>query len=255
MNKLKPKYSIVIPAFNEEDYIGDTLASLKKQSYNGEFEIVVVDNNSTDSTASVAKKHGARVVMEERPGVCWARQKGTESARGEIIISTDADTIFSHDWLKNIDEAFQDGDVVAVMGPCRFVDPPYWGAIYPHILFGAVSVISKVIKRPFYITATNTAFKKSAWDGYDTSLTQGGDELDLLRKLKKKGKIIFKNDNPTFTSSRRLRRGLLYNLFVTLLYYYLLEYFLSRIFKSNIIGSAPNIREKIQTKIKDMGRK
>ena len=255
MSKKHTKFSIVIPAFNEEDYIGDTIDSLHAQTYRGSFEIVVVDNKSTDKTAEVAKKHGARVVRENNSGVCWARQKGTEAAIGEIVISTDADTVFSSDWLQNIDNSFRDESVVAVAGPCRFVNPPYWGAIYPHILFGAVNIFAKIIKRPFYITATNTAFRKSVWEGYDTSLTQGGDELDLLRKLKKKGKIIFNNNNPTYTSSRRLRRGLLYNLFVTLIYYYLLEYFLSRIFKAQIIGSAPNIREKFQTKLKEISKR
>jgi glycosyltransferase involved in cell wall biosynthesis len=255
MRKTQPRFSIVIPAFNEEDYLGATLKSLLAQDYKGEYEVIVVDNNSTDNTATVAKRHGARVVYEKLPGVTRARQKGTEAARGKIIISTDADTTFSHSWLSKIDEKFKQKGIIAVTGPCRFVDPPYWGKVYPPILFGTVSLLAKIIGRPFYITATNTAFKKSTWEGYDTTLTQGGDELDLLRKLKKQGKIVFNNANPTYTSSRRLNRGLFYNLFVTLIYYYLLEYFLSRIFKSNLIGSAPNIREKLQTKIKDFSNR
>ncbi len=255
MKHNKPRFSIVIPAYNEEEYIGDTIKSLQDQDYKGDYEIIVADNNSTDGTADLVKKLGARVVHAKHPGVCWARQKGTEAATGEIVISTDADTVFSPSWLQTIDANFQEKNVVAVMGPCRFVDPPYWGAIYPRILFGSVSLVAKVIGRPFYITATNTAFKKSAWEGYDTKLTQGGDELDLLRKIKKKGKIVFDNTNPTYTSSRRLRRGLFYNLFVTLIYYYLLEYLLSRIFKAQIIGSAPNIREKFQTKLKEISKR
>lgn len=255
MKNKQPRYSVVIPAFNEEDYLGQALESLLAQDYKGNFEIVVVDNNSSDSTQTLAKSYGVRVVTEKHPGVCWARQKGTKAAKGEIVISTDADTTFSPDWLSNIDRAFDKQNVVAVAGPCKFVDPPYWGALYPYLLFGLISSTSKIFGRPLYITATNIAFRKSAWTGYNTKVTQGGDELDLLRKLKKQGKIVFNNSNPTFTSSRRLQKGLFYNLFVTLIYYYVLEYTLNRIFNSELIGSAPNIRERIQTRVKELSSK
>lgn len=255
MKQQQPHVSVVIPAFNEEDYLGATLESLHKQDYVGTYEIIVVDNNSTDATAAVAKSFGARVVSEKNPGVCHARQKGTTAAKGEIVISTDADTTFSPTWLSTIASGFADPAVIAVAGPCRFIDPPYWGTVYPRILFGGVSKLARYTNGPAYVTATNTAFRKSAWVGYNTQLTQGGDELDLLRNLKKQGKVIFNNANPTFTSSRRLQRGLIYNLFVTLLYYYFLEYFLTRMFKIQVIGSAPNIRERIQVKLAEISNR
>ncbi len=255
MKNVKPRFSVVIPAFNEEGYLGQTLESLLEQDFRGSYEIIVVDNNSTDSTAVLAKSYGVRVVREKHPGVCWARQKGTEAAKGEIVVSTDADTVFGKSWLSKIDKEFNKAGVVAVTGPCRFVDPPYWGAIYSRLLFGLVSKLSGLTRGPFYITATNTAFLKTAWSGYDTTLTQGGDELDLLRKLRKQGKVVFNNSNPTLTSSRRLQRGLMYNLFVTLIYYYLLEYYLNRIFNTQLIGSAPNIREKISAKLQEFNNR
>lgn len=255
MNNGQPRFSVVIPAYNEEDYLAATIESLLQQDFEGSYEIIVVDNNSTDSTVVLAKSYGVKVVSEKHPGVCWARQKGTEAANGEIVVSTDADTTFSKQWLSTIDKEFNKDGVVAVAGPCKFVDPPYWGAIYPTILFGFVDRMSKLLGSPIYITATNIAFVKSAWSSYDTKLTQGGDELDLLRNLKKRGKVIFNNANPTFTSSRRLQKGLFYNLFVTLLYYYLLEYYLNRIFKTQFIGTAPNIREKFNAKLQEITRR
>lgn len=128
MNKQQPRFSVVIPAFNEEDYLGATIESLLQQDYTGSFEIVVVDNNSTDTTAVLANSYGVKVVQEKHPGVCWARQRGTEVASGEIVISTDADTTFSKNWLSTIDKGFEQDGVVAVAGPCKFVDPPYWGS-------------------------------------------------------------------------------------------------------------------------------
>lgn len=238
-----PTYSIVIPAYNEADYISDTIESLEDQTFDGNYEIIVVDNNSTDDTYEIAKKGGVKVVKEKNVGVCWARQKGSEQARGGIIISADADTIYSRGWLEKIDKTFKKRPhLVAIAGPCIFSDAPAWGRIYPKLLFGLVTFGFKTFRKTFYGSGTNIAFKKSAWEGYDTSLTQGGDELDLLSKLRKKGCVYFDNKNPTYTSSRRLTRGFFYNFFVTFLTYYILEYYLSKAFKRPILGQAPKFR-------------
>jgi glycosyltransferase involved in cell wall biosynthesis len=98
----------------------------------------VVDNNSTDRTASIAAAAGATVVFEAERGVCQARQRGTEAARGEIIVSTDADTRFTPGWLSGIDWAFHHHPgAVAVAGPCRFTAAPWWGNLYSTVLFRA----------------------------------------------------------------------------------------------------------------------
>lgn len=245
-----PRFSVVIPAYNEAQYIARTLQSLHEQDYEDEFEVIVVDNNSDDTTAQVAEGLGARVVFEQEPGVCFARQKGTQEASGEIVISTDADTYFSPNWLSNIDKAFRKSDrIVAVTGPCHYIEGPIWSVIYPYLLFGLVSIGDKITGKTFYASATNIAFKKNAWHGYNTLLTQGGDELDLLHNLRKQGRVVFKNGNPTFTSARRLARGFIYNFFVTFLYYYILEYYLNKLLKRRILGSAPKFRNEYSPKI------
>lgn len=245
MSKLeKPRFSIVVPCYNEANYLSNTLASLKAQNTTEKYEVIIVDNNCTDETVKIARDHGATIVTEKRAGVCWARQAGTKIAKGEIIVSTDADTTFSSNWLSNIDSKFrQNKRLVAIGGPCRYISGPWWGKIYTHFLFSADYIYYLLIGRPFYITATNIAFKKSAWQGYDVNLMQGGDELDLLHRLRKKGKVGFINSNPTFTSGRRLSKGLIYNLFVSFLFYYLGAYYINKIFKRTIIGSAPAFRK------------
>ena len=81
-----PFISVVIPAYDEEKYLPRSLASLDSQTYpRPRFEVIVVDNASTDRTAEIARAHGARVVREERKGVGRARQSGAEAAQGEII--------------------------------------------------------------------------------------------------------------------------------------------------------------------------
>ena len=238
-----PRYSVVIPAFNEQAYLGACLASLAAQDYPGAFEVIVVDNNSTDDTAVIAAAAGATVVVEPERGVCHARQRGTEVARGEIVISTDADTTFPPGWLSGIDAAFaRHPGAVAVAGPCHFVGAPRWGTLYSTLLFGTVNLAKRVTGRVVYVSATNIAFRKNVWTGYDTRLTQGGDELDLLRRLQAAGEVVFDSTNPTLTSSRRLDEGLLYNIAVTFFYYYLLGYALNRTFRRPVLGTAPALR-------------
>jgi glycosyltransferase involved in cell wall biosynthesis len=238
-----PRFSIVVPAYNEAEFLGDCLDSLLGQDYPGPYEIIVVDNNSTDGTAGVARARGVTVVHERRPGVCSARQCGTLLAAGEIVISTDADTVYSRDWLSRIDWAFRDDPArVAVVGPCRFVDAPRWGRAYAWALFHLVALGRRITGRVLYVTATNIAFRKSAWPGYDTQATQGGDELDLLRRLRAAGPVAFDLANPVYTSSRRLYKGLVYNVAVTFFFYYLLGYVVNRLAGRPLVGMAPAFR-------------
>jgi glycosyltransferase involved in cell wall biosynthesis len=242
----EPRFSVVVPAYNESAFLGACLESLAAQDFPGAYEVIVVDNNSSDQTGEVARAHGATVVTEPHAGVCWARQAGTLAARGEIVVSTDADTTFHPGWLSRIDRTLRASpDCVAVTGPCRFLDAPWWGRLYGWLLFNAVHVVSRLTGRVVYASATNIAFRISAFPGYDTAATQGGDELGLLRCLRSRGTIAFDLGNPSFTSARRLRQGLVYNVVVTFLYFYLLGYCLNRLLGRPLIGTAPAFR--IQT--------
>jgi len=238
------RFSVVIPAFNEAAFLGRALESLRDQDFAGDVEVIVVDNNSTDRTADIARSYGALTLFESRRGVRWARQLGTSAATGELVLSTDADTVHPPDWLSRIDAQFRaNGRCVAVAGPCRFAPAPMWARLYPTILFGVVHLVFAATSRVLYVTATNIAFRRSAFTGYDTTLTQGGDELGLLRCLRRQGPIIFDKTNVVTTSARRLRRGLFYNLFVTLIFYYLIGYFVNRAASRTIFPTAPAFRD------------
>jgi glycosyltransferase involved in cell wall biosynthesis len=80
-----PSVSLVIPAYNEEEYLPLCLESIKKQDYTEQYEVIVVDNASTDDTARIALDWGAKVVYESKRSPACARQKGVEAATGEII--------------------------------------------------------------------------------------------------------------------------------------------------------------------------
>lgn len=240
----RPRFSVVIPAWNEENYIAECLDSIRHQDFAGPVEVIVVDNNSTDKTALVADEHGATVVFEPQQGVCRARQRGTVAATGEIVVSTDADTVFAHNWLSRIDHEYRTRpEVIAVGGPCHWVDSPWWARVYERTLFGTVDRIWQRKNHVVYASAANLTFKRDIWPGYNTALTQGGDELDLIRRLQHLGPMSFTIDNRTYTSSRRLRKGLLYSIFVTCLYHYLLTYLVNRITGRQVLGMAPAFRD------------
>ena len=238
------RFSIIVPAYNEAAYLGRALDSLLHQDYTGRYEVIVVDNNSTDGTAAIAAQYGVPVVTEPQQGVCAARQRGVYCAKGEIIISTDADTTQPADWLRTIDARFAASDgVVAVAGPCRYQDPSWWAEAYPKLLFGLVAKIYALTGFVFYVSATNIAFRRTAFPGYDLRLTQGGDELDLVRRLRRRGHVGWERQNVVTTSARRLQRGLLYNIFVSFFVYYLLAYWFNRLSQRQAFGMAPAFRQ------------
>lgn len=92
------RISVIIPCFNEEDTITDVIKRIPKEV----FEIIVVDNNSTDKTKEIAKNLGAKVVTEKRQGYGAALKKGFEEARGEIIVTLDGDGQYPAEMIMEI---------------------------------------------------------------------------------------------------------------------------------------------------------
>ena len=114
---MKPYFSIVIPAFNEQDYIRATLEHLfnavdKFIETGKESEVIVVDNASTDNTAKIARSLGARIVHENLPGIGRARNAGARASKGIFIIFLDADTLVSDNLLERIHKSTSQDDCI-----------------------------------------------------------------------------------------------------------------------------------------------
>jgi glycosyltransferase involved in cell wall biosynthesis len=92
------KFSFIIPALNEEKYIGGCIRSIKSQLEEGD-EIIVVDNGSHDRTPQIAKRLGCRVLKEKNNGLSHARNRGAREAKGDVLCFIDADSIVSDEWL------------------------------------------------------------------------------------------------------------------------------------------------------------
>lgn len=118
---LKRSVSVVIPVYNEERYLDRCLTALQKQTLKPD-EIIIVDNNSTDTSSEIAKRYGATVITEMTQGIMPARSRGYDAAKSDIIARIDADTIVEPDWLERMAAAFDNDSVVAVSGATNFYE-------------------------------------------------------------------------------------------------------------------------------------
>jgi lipopolysaccharide/colanic/teichoic acid biosynthesis glycosyltransferase/glycosyltransferase involved in cell wall biosynthesis len=113
---LVEKVSVIIPAYNSEATIARCLAGLHNQSYEGPYEIIVVDDGSTDDTAREAQAAGVTVISIPRSRPAAARNTGIHRASGDLICFTDADCTPHPDWIRQITAPFSDEATVACKG-------------------------------------------------------------------------------------------------------------------------------------------
>ena len=98
-----PDLSVIVPARDAAESLPPLLRSLESQTLpRDRFEVIVVDNGSSDATAEVAKRHGASVVRDEVANRSRARNRGVEAARSELYAFTDADCVASPEWLHEL---------------------------------------------------------------------------------------------------------------------------------------------------------
>jgi len=205
------KISVIIPALNEEKFLPRCLESLKRQTFGQPYEIIVVDNNSTDATSDVANKMGARVVFEPHRGITWARQKGLEAARGEVIACVDADSWVEPDWLDRIWRTLtQDSRVIAVSGGVLYTKSKKWkGNLHRWSTAAALlgdRSLRFICRKPGTLWGANFAVKKTALvtaGGFNKEIEFYGEDTELSLRLRKVGKILFDKRNVVRTSPRR----------------------------------------------------
>jgi len=231
--------SVVLPAFNEEKLIGRCLESLTNQDFSLPYEIIMVNNNSTDQTETIAKSFTqVKLITEVVQGVVQARQRGLIEAQADIVVSADCDCVYPPMWLTNLYRHFADSLVVAAGGPAIAETNPWWAHLIYKWGYRLVAFIYKKLGKVIYLGGYNFAFSKNVFlksGGYKTYLDFGGDELEPLARLKKMGKVVFDIQAYIYVSTRRYRVGFIKWFFVHNLYYYFLNYALAKVFKKQII--------------------
>ncbi len=210
INPEKPRVTVVVPAYNEAEFIVPTLKSLINQTYQ-EFELIVVDNNSTDSTAEVAAEYGARVVVQKIKGVAAARQAGFFEAKGEIIVSTDADSVIPENWLEQIIKRYDQNENLVGFGGLSLL---YSGAVSARAagryLFPLFWQVDKILSGGWNMAGFNMSVRKNAFlkiGGFNADLKMGED-IDLSQNLRKVGTVEIDPELIAYASGRRFADGL-----------------------------------------------
>lgn len=213
---VEPEISIVIPAYNEETTILQTLSSLAANTTQRTVEIIVVDNNSKDNTAALATAAGARCIHETTQGITPARNAGLAAAKGKYILDADADTIYPPDWIEEMVKPLAKGSGVAMVhGRFAFI-PVGKTTRITYIFYEYFAELTRWINKTFREEAMNVYGFNSAFrrvqamevDGFNHPPGTNEDGW-LALKLRNKGfgKIhcVTKSSAMVWTTDRRIQ--------------------------------------------------
>lgn len=229
------KISVIIPAWNEEAHIATAISALKKQTLSRpDFEIIVVDNNSSDKTTAVATAAGAdRVLFEKEQGTNMARNCGLHAAQGEILAFLDADCEPPTEWLAHIVKNFENQKIVATSGPYDYGFKglkKYLDLFYTHFVFLWFPSFLKLIfrKKTGIIIGGNFAVRKSAIAiiGEFPRLRFFGDDTAIATVLSRTvGKVFFDSTLVVKSSPRRLDKRGAFRTTLIYMYHFFKVYF------------------------------
>jgi GT2 family glycosyltransferase len=212
------KLSVVIPVRNRPDQIRRCLAGVLGGAFPADrFEVLVVDNGSTDSTARVAEEAGARVLSEPAPNRCRARNLGAREARGRWVAFLDSDCVPDPDWLemlaRAIDKVAPEEPVALLAGLVRPAAPqtPVEAYIARRRWIDQEKFLSpgRRFSPPFAATA-NLAVRRDVWlelGGLDPELAVAGEDADFCWRAARAGWRILYVPEAAVTHHHRATLG------------------------------------------------
>jgi len=205
--------SVIIPAYNEEKSILKCLDSLNRQKTSKEFEIIVVNNVSTDKTAEVINAYKTkvpiRIIDDPVKGRGHARYTGFANATGDIIFSTDSDTELPENWLEKLSSYFENTAVVGVTSQAKVTDLSTVSNFIFNYAHLAIILIYKLVTGHYWFNGFSFAVRKDAYfkAGQFNPILNTEEDVDLSNRVAKMGKIKFAREVPVVFSSRRFKRG------------------------------------------------
>jgi len=188
-NVLWPRVSVVVCTYNGARTIRDCLEGLERLAY-PDYEVIVVDDGSTDATAAIAREYHCRLIRTENRGLASARNTGLKEATGEIIAYIDDDAYPDPHWLTYFAATFLSTSHAAVGGPN--IAPPGDGPIAECVARapgGPVHVLLSDCEAE-HIPGCNMAFRKArleAIGGFDPQFRTAGDDVDVCWRLQERG--------------------------------------------------------------------
>lgn len=246
------RLSFVIPAFNEEAYLGLCIESILEQAHSrDDIEIIVVNNASTDLTREVALRYPqVRLIDEPRKGLTHARQAGFLASTGMLIANVDSDSRLTPGWIDQVVRTFTARpEIVSLSGPLVYYDltPRQRRLVHVFYLIAWTTYVANryVLRVGAMVQGGNFVVTRSALDrigGYDLSISFYGEDTDLARRLHEVGPVHFTFDLKMFSSARRLKHeGML-----TIGLRYAVNYFWTIFFKRPFTREHIDIREQPQ---------
>jgi len=197
--------SVVVPTLNEEKFIERTLEALQDQTLpKHEYEIIVSDSSSNDSTVEIAKGLADKVVICDRVSAGFGRNFGAKHAKGKLLVFIDADTIANPRYLEGAKEALSKW--IAATGPVRALEKD---DVLLRLFFRYWSFntrLSLFLRYPIF-PGFNFAVRKSVFEQAQGFITQDitTEDLELSLRLCKYGKLGYNKKMLVYTSTRRLR--------------------------------------------------
>jgi cellulose synthase/poly-beta-1,6-N-acetylglucosamine synthase-like glycosyltransferase len=198
------RFSIIIPAYNEERYIGATLEHVSTLSYPAElYEVIVVENGSSDRTLDVAKQFeggNVRVFKNERAGVSAAKNFGIDrlSPQSNWVVFLDADTILKANFLLDLDRLLQASRKPLSVGTTKVL--PLGGSRTARTWFAYYDLMHRFGKGSYAIQIAERSLFPAL--RFDEHLTMGEDLL-LIQQARRSGKFFFLPTRTVYTSTRR----------------------------------------------------
>ena len=185
------KFSVIIPAHNEEAAIGQCLRSLRGMDYPiDRYEVIVVDDASTDRTADIARENGARVITKDCSSIAEVRNTGVRMAEGEIVAHLDADMIVDPRWLGRAEEYYDAGFTGALYFKEDVPDDAGWLA---RMWYGPFRADKSKVREMAYLASCNLFVPKTLHDavgGLDENLSagrKGGSDKEYTFRLGRLG--------------------------------------------------------------------
>lgn len=234
--------SLIIPVYNDKDYIGQCLNSIFKCNFKKQFEVIVVDDGSSDGLAKIVVSFSCRLISTgKNSGPGAARNLGAELAKGDILAFVDSDCVVSENWLSIIDNIFFDEKIKAIAGRFSRNLNPEFIARYRYYEASFYALNEKTFVNTF--TASSFACRRKLFlevGGFGTR--PAGEEITLGYRLYKKGVNIL--CVPEFVVAHhclRTLRGYLKQQFIWMKHFFILcqlypemVYFRGLLRKSNL---------------------
>ncbi len=193
------RYSVIVPAYNASNTIGDCLSALVNQSISMDvYEVIVVDDGSTDRTGEITKRFPVKYLWQTNHGPATARNHGAREAAGEIILFTDSDCVPVNNWIEEMAKPLENSEVVAVKGAYKTSQKSYT-ARFAQVEFEERFEMLKKADSIDMVDTYSAAFRRNIfWEagGFDESFPVANNEdTDLSYKLSRLSyKMVFNPD-------------------------------------------------------------